>query len=217
MDFVSQIAESGVWFVDIPRTSSSSIRTELSQAYGAVFGKSDLLDSKFISEQTVSPHLPSQHIKKYIGESNWAKLFTFTIVRNPWDRMVSLFNYRKRIGQISERMKFTNYVIELDNTKSWGMRGSLFSYHGHYLGCSDYINDEKGNVMVDFVGKYEDRESSLEIVSERLQLSELGKLRIQMANTGEHYSQFYDNETKEIIEKLYKEDIELFSYKFENG
>ncbi len=203
-----------LWFVDIPRTSSSSIKIELQRYFGPIFGKKNLLDHSYIARQILPNHIPAYIMRKLLGSDQWRRLFTFTFIRNPWERMVSMYLYRKdKVKNIPHDLSFTEYIVRLQSERGQG----LFSYHGFYYGNSDYLIDENGELLVSFIGRYENREHDLKIVADTLGISGLGEIRTQVGRDQEfHYSTYYNKETKEIVGNLYKTDIELFGYKFRN-
>ena len=110
----------------------------------------------------------------------WDKLFTFTMVRNPWERMVSLYNHRRKVQGIPANINFRDYVIELGK-KNWGVPGA-FLHHWHYLGSSDYICNDKGRILVKFVGKFENRAHDISKIAEKIRAKEFGTLAIQKAS-----------------------------------
>jgi hypothetical protein len=70
--------------------------------------------------------------------------------------------------------------------------------------------------LVDFVGKYENRDNDLNIIAQKIGCKQLGKLEINKSERiNRHYSEYYDSETEAIIRKIYSRDIELFDYRFE--
>jgi hypothetical protein len=74
---------------------------------------------------------------------------------------------------------------------------------------------DKGEVIVSFIAKYENRSHDLNFIASQIKLDTFGELSIQAASPeNKHYSQFYDAETKEIIRRLYAKDIELFDYEY---
>ena len=108
---LAAIRKAGIWYVDIPRTSSSSIRTELSRCFGSIYGKADLIEPSFnVKQQFIDSHLTAREIREQFGESLWNHLFTFSIVRNPWDMMLSIFQYRKTVGELNPQTSFDHYL-----------------------------------------------------------------------------------------------------------
>lgn len=155
-----EVAKHGVWFVDVPRTSSTSIRVELGKYLGPVYGKSNIIEKEYIVEKVFSGHQTAQKMSAFFGEELWGRLFTFTMVRNPWGRTYSMFNYRRKLAKIPSSWSFRDYVLELDR-----------SVYDLSQGASPKFK---------------------------------------------HYSQFYDAETQGVIRRLYADDIELFSYEFDD-
>lgn len=207
-----QILRNRFWFVDIPRTSSSSIKVELAKRYGVIYGKSNLIERKYSTKLCMPDHIPSIKMKEFLGPVLWNTVFVFTFVRNPWDRMVSHYFYRKKIGQIPSDMRFRDYVLELNESIGSGR----FRKHYHYYGLSNYILGDRGEVICDFIGRYENRDRDIREIAKTIGFEELGNLRIQKASpTDKHYSEYYDEESRDIIRSLYKTDIELFDYDFE--
>jgi len=214
--WVFQIQARGFWFVDIPRTSSSSIKVELGRRYGLPYGKSNLIDHEYSTRQGIGDHIPARFMRQYLSDKSWENIFTFTLVRNPWDRQVSMYFYRLRKGHFTEKLGFRDYILRLQDAFA-GNKVELFSYHAFYLGCCDYILDEQNKVMVSFVGRYENRERDIRTIGERIGYPELGKLFIQTgARDKAHYSHYYNDETREIIATLYRNDISIFGYEFES-
>lgn len=213
---LSQIRKKGVWFVDIPRTSSSSIKVELGRHFGFPYGKSNLTDKGFSTAQVIPDHLPAKYMRNQLGSGIWDGLYTFTFVRNPWERMVSMYFYRLLKGHYSEDLTFRDYVKQLKSLAE-GHRPPLFANYVFYLGCSDYIFDGD-NSLISYIGRYENRASDIQEISAAIKCPELGVLFLQKssASNKEHYSFYYDEETKEIIGNIYSSDIKRFGYKFES-
>lgn len=98
--------------------------------------------------QSEVPHHPTAlEIKKYLNLNIYNRYFKFAFVRNPWDMEVSLYNYmlqnqNHRQHEIIKNMKNFDEYIE------WRVNKNLHSQ-------SKYVLDEKGNIIVDFIGKYE--------------------------------------------------------------
>jgi len=211
---IRQIKKNGFWFIDIPRTSSTSIRVELGKDFGLAYGKSDVFEKRFKQIQIIPNHIPALRMQEMLGKEEWEKLFTFTLVRNPWDRMVSFYHYRLKSKLLRPDMEFREFIIKL-KTSRLGEKGT-FNFYGHYFGSSDFVLDRNNNIIVKFIGKYENRQKDIQYIANMIGSKELGKLAIQKARRSKkHYSYYYDDETKIIVEQVYHKDIELFGYKFE--
>ena len=209
---LKKIKQHGFWFVDIPRTSSSSIRSELGKHLGVVYGKRNIIESEHRTPQIIVDHISASRFREYLGHELWDEIYTFSLVRNPWDRTLSHYLYRVKITEIVD-LSFRDYVIKLNSAQA---DTPLFRFHGTRFGAYDFLYDESDNLLVDYVGKFETRAQDLKIISEKIGVTSLGKLHLQSAKpTHLHYSDAYDEETKEIIYNLYRKDIDAFDYHFE--
>jgi hypothetical protein len=203
---IHTIKKNGFWFVDIPRTSSTSIRSELGKAYG----KASVIEKKHATKQIFKDHTPAIEMQNILGKKDWESLFTFTLVRNPWDRVLSIYNYRKKVDSIPHHISFEEYVTGLIY-----MNEKYFSYYGYRYSALDFITGKNGELLVDYIGKFENRVSDLNYISDRIKCKSLGALVVQKASVkNTHYSEYYTPKTKEIIANIYSKDIEKFNYKF---
>ena len=226
-----QIRKHGVWFVDIPRTSSTSIKAELGIIYGLPYGKAKLINKqkwadklpgdyiarmKHHTHQIFDDHIPAIEMQKIIGEKAWESLFTFTFVRNPWDRIISLYYTLKRALEIPGDMQFKEFVFALKNARK--PKGeSILRLREYYFGSSDYVLDKDGNILVKYIAKYENRNNDIKRISLKLGYEKFGTLHVSLSTPRDiHYSKYYDEETREVVKDIYKEDIELFDYEFES-
>jgi len=104
----------------------------------------------------------------------------------------------------------------------------------------DFLHDEAGKLLVNFVGKYETLQAGFDTVCARLGLpptrlpwvnrsleggrpTSLRELRKQLRralwswerkHTFGHYTEYYDDESKDFVARLYRKDIEAFGYSF---
>ena len=76
------------------------------------------------------------------------------------------------------------------------------------------VTDTEGNIMVDFVGKYENIEEDFAFVCRKLNTPFNGLPHRNRMNA-RHYSEYYTEETKRIIAERFKDDIAIFDYEFD--
>ena len=209
---LASVRKAGLWFVDIPRTSSSSIRTELCEQFGPAFGKADLLDQSYnVRLQSIPSHLTALDMRQQLGINTWDRIFTFTVVRNPWDRMLSLFNYRRDIGDLEPGISYKEYLELFDSPPE--THGSPFHYHGYSFQAIDYLVDKKGKLLVDHIVRYEQRSEGLAYVTEKCGCK-LGQLYLQSSPNSIGYREQYDQATIDMVRSICKRDIEAFDYEF---
>lgn len=146
-----------------------------------------------------------------IGRTQWNKKFTFAFVRNPWDKVVSHYCYRVKTNQTNlgvNPIKFTDWV-----KLSYGEQNlDYYDKPKMFMPQSDWITDTSGEVLVNFVGRFENFEQDFKIVCDRL------KCKVELphkkkSERGDHQS-YYDRESREIIAEWFRKDLDRFGYKF---
>lgn len=204
------ILRRGVWFIDIPRTSSTSINTELGERFGRPYGKHYGLGGHD-DPPVLRDHMTAVRVRAYLGHRTWARLFTFAIVRNPWDRTHSHYRFRRERNAIPADMTFREYVLGLCEATP---RTALFRSANVRLTASDFVCDAKGNVIVSHIVRYEQRAEDLVRLGQLApDLAGLGSVRLmQTAPEGSDYAAAYDPETAAAIRVRYAADIERFDY-----
>ena len=95
-------------------------------------------------------------------------------------------------------MSFEDYVKN---------RTVLGSFQQH-----DYVTNENGKVMVDFLGRYERLEQDFAAACDRIGIAP----RLPHLNKSDRnsYQIYYTPETRDIVATLCRRDIELFGYSF---
>ena len=172
-------------FIHIPRTGGSSIEIAL-----------DGID--WFKKRPEEKHLVASQARKLYGENIWKSYFKFSFVRNPWDRIISLW-LRPRIGKNRTLKEFVLTYKPLPHEPQ-----SPF--------YSDIID-----LDIDFVGRYENLQRDFDKISGRLAIKRKKMpLAVKTFQKVKHYSQYYDRETQEMVRKIYARDIKRFDYKFEN-
>lgn len=187
-------------FIHIPKTGGSSLLRLMG-----------LRDSK------PGEHVP--HILQniwYPGHSRVSKLpleekesrFVFSFTRNPYARLVSAHAYITDDKQVPGDYQpcvsgsFEIFVKEqLEEMHKIGERYSM-----HLRPMTGWLDQE-----IDFVGKLENYQDDLNHVCDMI-----GQPRCLLPHRNvtkhKHYTEYYDDETREIVEEIYKEDFERFNY-----
>lgn len=131
--------------------------------------------------------------------NNWRKkygsiedFFKFGVTRNPWERAISYYFWK---GYKSFKKKiFVNNLIQRS--------------------CSDYFYVKKyNNHKLDYVIKFENLQEDFDTVCDKIGIP---KQELAHANKSKHkhYTEYYDDETREIVAEKYAKDIEYFGYEF---
>ena len=161
-------------------------------------------------------HMTSREIINMLGAKKWEESFSFTFVRNPWDKVTSHYRYLIKTGYFLKhfgKLSFKDWVKRAYKNKDveFYKQESPKMYYPQM----DWITDFSGNVCINFIGRFENIEKDFTKLTNLLGISpKLRHLnRTNMSNTMS-YKDYYDNETKIIIENAFLKDIEHFKYGF---
>jgi hypothetical protein len=155
-------------------------------------------------------HGTALDVRNKLPEEIYNSLFKFAFVRNPWDWRVSLYFYiqrrpRHKFYNITSCMSFSDFV-EWDVLRKPPRQ-------------VDFICDGDANIIIDYVGKFENVNDDFEIIRNKLSIPNLKTMlpQINVSTNREFrdYRKYYNNETKNLIAEYFRDDIERFGYKFE--
>lgn len=167
-------------------------------------------------------HFTAWALKQGAYDGDWDKTYTFSFVRNPWDRIVSWYFYHKHKDNRAEFKLYRESTFE-----SWVKDGcpttwpdnedpyTMFYGKGRKktpLIQRTFLTDPNDKMIVDFIGKLENFDSDFAKVRKKLGITNKPKHE----NKGKHkpYREYYDQEMVTIVEKLCKPDIDTFGYSF---
>ena len=195
-------------FIKTQKSAGTSIEVSLAN----VCGKDDIVTPypKYSVEgfqprnyEGFRQHMSASQIKERIPIETWNNYFKFTFERNPFDKMVSWYWDRKWHEKFQKN--FCEFCVEC----SQGLRKFPKGYEL-------YTIDDK--VVVDFIGKYESLKKDFEYVCNKLDVHlspSLPQLRSEYKEDDRHYSDFYNSETRKIVETIFRKELEMFSYSFD--
>lgn len=164
---------------------------------------------------------PSRHVPwtEYYraNPGKFRRYFKFSFVRNPWDRLVSTYFFLARGGMDTADARWASQALPAysgfgDFVRRWVDEQNVQTWV-HFVPQHQFVCDTSGALMMDFLGRMESIETDFEHVAAKLGCTE----ELKKVNTGnqEHYSHYYDDETREIVRRVYRRDIELFGYDYE--
>lgn len=158
-----------------------------------------------------------------LGEKHSLKfdnMFKFTIVRNPFDFLLSTYHYVRKfknhyMHKDCINMEFKDfpqyYMVLLEDhikTRPFGSNRLTQLY--------DWIVDENGEVFIDFIGKLENIDNDTVTILEKIGLP--SNIKVPVLNTNKMnslpYREVYDAKTRAFVEKNFKKDLEYFEYEF---
>lgn len=146
-------------------------------------------------------HSKAVEVKKYVGDKIWNSYYKFTVVRNPWDRLVSEYYWAIRNKPSPPDL---DTFIERRLAKARNVHKP-----------SLYLIDDR--IAVDRICRFENLTDDLEGVRQHLDIPEpleLPKTKHKSRTEKSHYREVLNGEQRDKIAEVYKRDIELFGYEF---
>lgn len=142
-------------------------------------------------------------------------LFKFAFVRNPWDLQVSSFHHirRERPHYLQGRDSFADFLRwKLDPERPY-----QFHIDTSIERQSDYLIDLRGNLIVDFVGRYERLHEDFGTACQRIGIPcPALPHRRQATDRSKDYRSYYDDTTRLLVAEHFLDDIERFGYGFDD-
>jgi len=211
-------------FVSVPKTASTTIRSCLSQ-YSDILYHGD--KEKLIIHYPrgwkprikVFEHARLEHIKEFIELTDY---FSFCFVRNPFE--IALSNYlffQKSIEEWDVDLEGKNRFKDVYNAYKETLKNSStfreWIVNKKNCGWLDeyHWNPEQFHWArdVDFIGRFENLQEDFNTVCDKIGIRHQ-QLPHENKTKHKHYTEYYDDETKQIVAEKYAKDIEYFKYKF---
>lgn len=158
-------------------------------------------------------------------------VFSFGIVRNPWDRVFSCYNYARMDESFwhgknsthgvhpdyyyAKRLDFNAFIELIYNNRfildyPAYMRPNFKDNWDYQL---PYLFNQNKEQMVKEIYKYEDLDRVIDFLNTQYGLS-VSKLNVSDKQGVESYKDVYTSRSAELVYEIYKEDIDHFGYSF---
>lgn len=206
----------GCVFVHIPKTGGTSVETALGLNGRPTFEDREKMFGPIESDDLVAhgflsaflQHLTLNELRSLVPSTD--RLFSFSFVRNPWDKIVSSYhNPDYSLGlQAQARgielrdLPFAEFVRYCESLE-----------HIHLQEQHRFVCDQAGRPKVDFLGHFENLQNDFRTICDRLEVRVPLPHRCKSSNR-RPYREYYDDATRERVFNNYRRDIEIFGYDF---
>jgi hypothetical protein len=222
-------------FIHIPKCGGTTIESSLKRYASDVTGYHASVRAKRLRNKELFDALDT-----------YENYHTFSFIRNPFERILSTYAHFHSIGKVKTNFKtfifnvskfldqdfeslykqvpynHTNLKFKLPTLPPF----NLLNIHKYPF--EDMDANGAGNVgyhclpqtffplsKLDYIGKQENLQNDFNKVCSALNIETI-KLPFLNKHKHKHYTEYYDDETREIVAKKYRKDIEYFGYKFGN-
>lgn len=204
-------------YIHIPKNGGTYICDILSKYYGFknyYLQRDDHLSFCLSKDNSVIVHENKLHgtliyykTNKQINQimnmdkHKWDNYTIFTFSRNPYDRVVSGWNYINKYN-----IPFENYLKIKD--------ANDFDYWHVFMSQTRHIMDINGKIRCDYIGRFENLENDLATILHKIGFNNIiHKQSIKNNKKHDDYRTYYKNkDTMDIIHKLFEYDFSVFDY-----
>jgi len=187
-------------FVHIPKCAGTSVYKSL---------KLDFLGSG---------HAPASKHSEFLDQG----YFSFSFVRNPWDRIASCYRYFKsmkpkdrwykgnqKLADLAKQISFDQFVRMIPEFQKMMIREEGSVRSGIHFQPFSYFLDKP----IEYIGKMEDIQHDYFNIRSRLNLP-LENLPQINSTKKQNYQKLYIEDTKSLVYNVYSEDIKKYNYEF---
>lgn len=201
-------------FMRIPKNASTSLFHHLGQfnlikKYEQSFLKN--ISNPLYKNWFDPTHAKPQEVKSILPV-NPSNYFSFAVVRNPWDRFVSMYSFMLqkslwKLFKLPHAPSFEEFCQIVE--EKWENQDP------HFFPTQEQNLWLTGAFEVQKVLRFENLQSEFADM-----LEDIGAIHIPSTiphlNSSDHekYQNYFDDYSKKLVEKIYKKDIDLFKYEF---
>jgi hypothetical protein len=208
-------------FVHIPKTAGTSVEAVL----GMHGEKTDIGVKPYVNQEVDREHLYGQDLQHMTAadlkqvlqhDGTFDRYFKFSIVRNPWDRLVSVFawtNQKWAKGIELSDAEFEAAVRQLHALFITARAARQPPRVGpHWWPQVHFLVDRDRKPLLDFIARHENLAVDWMRIREKIGIQ--ADLPLRMRSHHRPYQSYYNATTRDMVAEIYADDIAALSYTF---
>ncbi|WP_413717405.1 sulfotransferase family 2 domain-containing protein [Silicimonas sp. MF1-12-2] len=196
--------DAGIVFIHVPKNAGTSISL-------AVYGR-------FVG------HVRSSDVDRW-GNAQLKALPRFSVVRNPWDRCYSAYRFAiadrsgdagRGLEKISrpERYNRPEFATFSRFLHEWLVMRDLSAVDQVFRPQVVFLKNRNGQMNLEFTGRVEQMDAVAAYLTEKLGRPIVIGRKNATARPGHDYRAHYSPEDRDLVGRIYSEDVEAFNYDF---
>lgn len=167
-------------------------------------------------------HNTPNKLKTMIDKKIWDTYLKITIIRNPFDLVISryywlLFKKKKNIKYYFKNNKFKLLIIEILSFLN------LFFRFGYYVNNfnfkwknTHFYLDENNNKICDYYLRFENIDEDYKLLCKKLNLKyeKLPLIKNKQRIKKKHYSKYFNQKQIKKLNLMFENELKIFNYKF---
>ena len=142
---------------------------------------------------------------------------SFSIVRNPWDKIVSHYIYlrlHKKSNEVKDPAKDIASIVKDLTFNEWVEKiGRGEKVAAFPLKHFDYLKVD-GKMVIENIIRFENLEKDFNRICSKLDIKRTKLPHLNKSHHA-HYSNYYNKRTRDIIGKFYEEEVDYFKYTYD--
>jgi chondroitin 4-sulfotransferase 11 len=183
-------------FIAVPKTGSSSVERILQP----------LADKA--GSNRFNKHVLAMKLQDELVTEQWRAAYKFAFVRNPYTWMYSWYRFRQRD---SLNQPDSPYRDRYTGDISFDEFIHSFYKNEMMLKQSDFIATHRGELLVDFVGRFENLQQDFALVCSKLDITAEHLPRVKVSKIDDA-AEAMSASSRQIINDYFSQDFDMFGY-----
>lgn len=153
-------------------------------------------------------HMSAASARELLGDKVWGDYFKFCAVRNPFDKVVSMFWFRLSDAE-RDSLAIAPFEVVRQRFLEFASNPANFPIDRHIFMIDDAV-------AVDAFVRFENLHEDIDKVCQKLNLAlptgKLGSYKSGLRKRGEHFSEYYDKSSAMLVGNAYSWEIDYFKY-----